>query len=235
MSLDVHDIDVGYGAVQVLYGLSFSAEPGAITCLLGRNGAGKTTTLRAIMSLLPLKSGNIELNGHNISARPASDTASQGIALVPQGRRLFGALSVSENLEVGLMARGKPTSADRKRIRERVLGLFPRLSERLGQTASTLSGGEQQMLATARALCIEPQVLLLDEPTEGLQPSIAALLRDVSRQLADEGVAVILVEQQIDTVMALADHAVLIENGRLIDTLDKSALDRTRLTRHLGV
>lgn len=235
MSLVVNNIDVSYGAVQVLYGFSFSATPGEVTCLLGRNGAGKTTTLRAIMGLLPLGAGQIHLNGDDIGGRLASDTASQGIALVPQGRRLFGALSVSENLEVGLMARGKPTAADRKRIRERVLDLFPRLAERLNQRASTLSGGEQQMLATARALCIEPDVLLLDEPTEGLQPSIAALLRDVSRQLASEGVAVVLVEQQIDTVLALADHAVLIENGRLVESLPGSELSAERLTQHLGV
>ncbi len=235
MTLVVHAIDAGYGAVRVLHQLGFSARAGEVTCILGRNGAGKTTTLRAIMGLLPLDAGAVHLGDEDISALPASETASRGIALVPQGRRLFGALSVSENLDVGLMARRASSTRTDNDIREHVLTLFPRLRERMKQRASTLSGGEQQMLATARALCIEPKVLLLDEPSEGLQPSIAALLRDTTRQLAEDGVAVVLVEQHIDTVLALADKAILIENGRLEKSLAKDQLDATVLSRHLGV
>ncbi len=237
MMLRVESIDVGYGTAQVLYGLSFSAQPGQITCLLGRNGAGKTTTLHALMGLLPLMAGEIRLGSTTISGLAAPDVVKQGIALVPQGRRLFGALSVAENIEIGLMASPKQGKTEHRRNRSRVLELFPRLKERLGQQASTLSGGEQQMLATARALCVEPQVLLLDEPTEGLQPSIAQQLRDVSRELARQGVAVVLVEQHLDTVLELADSAVLIESGRLVRTLSAEQLKNnpSLVTRHLGI
>jgi branched-chain amino acid transport system ATP-binding protein len=235
MSLKVNAIDVAYGSAQVLYQLSFTARPGEVTCLLGRNGAGKSTTLKAIIGLLPLGAGSVFLHDTDIGSTPASATASQGIALVPQGRGLFGGLSVSENLQIGLMARPNRSKADSRLAREKVLALFPRLRERLSQRSSTLSGGEQQMLATARALCNDPAVLLLDEPTEGLQPSIAHLLRDVTRQLAEEGVAIVLVEQHIDTVLDLADHAVLIENGRLTGQLTRSEITAQALTRHLGV
>ena len=235
-ALVVDGIDAGYGPVRVLRGVSFRALPGAITCLLGKNGAGKTTTLRAISGLVPLDAGRVALGERDIGSLPAERVAAEGVALVPQGRRLFGELTVAENLEVGLMAHREGRAA-RARVRERVLGLFPRLAERLGQRAGTLSGGEQQMLATARALATEPRALLLDEPTEGLQPSMMRLIADVALGLVAEGVAVVLVEQRIDAVRELADAAVLIETGRVTGTLSRAEIGAApeRLTRHLGV
>lgn len=230
--LEVQNINVGYDRVQILYDLSLTARPGEILCLLGRNGAGKTTTMKAIMGLLPLRSGSVVLDGEDISKLPAYEVPRRRIAYVPQGRRLFSELTVAENIEIGLMVRDAG-----KQTREKVLDIFPRLRERLDQRAETLSGGEQQMLATARALCIEPQVLLLDEPTEGLQPSMIEQIRQVIVQLKSENVAIILVEQRFDAVLSIADQVAFIENGRNLETMEAATLqqDPSKLTRYLGV
>lgn len=230
--LEVRGIDVAYGQAQILRGLSLAVEPGQIVCLVGRNGAGKTTTMKAIMGLLRLQAGKIMLDGVDLSALPAHEVAKRGVGYIPQGRRLFSELSVAQNLEIGMMTRDSPPA-----VRDRVLNLFPRLRERMDQAAQTLSGGEQQMLATARALCLQPPVLLLDEPTEGLQPSMIDAIRDVIVQMRDKGVAVLLVEQRVDAVLALADQVVFIENGKNVETMDGPAL-RARpetLRQHLGV
>ncbi len=230
--LEVNGIDVAYDRVQVLFGLSLNAKPGEILCLLGRNGAGKTTTMKAIMGLLPLRAGTIRLDGEDLGSLPADEVPKRRVAYVPQGRRLFAELTVAENLEIGLMVRGGG-----REVRERVLDIFPRLRERLTQRAETLSGGEQQMLATARALCIEPQVLLLDEPTEGLQPSMIDQIRQVIVRMKAEGVAIVLVEQRVDAVLSIADRVAFIENGRNVETVDAAELreDTAKLTRYLGV
>lgn len=230
--LEVQGIHAAYGQVQALYGVSFTARAGEILCLLGRNGAGKTTTLKSVMGLLPLSDGRVMLDGDEISSLPAHEVPRRGVGYIPQGRRLFPELSVAENIEIGLMTRGEG-----KATREWVLELFPRLRERLSQAAGTLSGGEQQMLATARALCLRPKVLLLDEPTEGLQPSMIALIRDVVLKMKAEGIAIVLVEQRVDTVMAIADRVVFIENGRDVDRMDAAELqaDPGKLRTYLGV
>ncbi len=230
--LELSAIDTGYGAAQVLRGLSLTIRSGEIHCLLGRNGAGKTTTMQTIMGLLPLWAGTITLDGAGISNLPAHQRPKLGIGYVPQGRRLFSELTVAQNLEIGLMAQGSG-----REIRERVLDLFPRLRERLGQRAQTLSGGEQQMLATARALCLEPKVLLLDEPTEGLQPSMIEAIRSVIVRMRAEGTAVLLVEQRIDAVLSVADRVTFIENGRSRDTVPAESLrrDHAIVERYMGV
>ncbi|MCH8166490.1 MAG: ABC transporter ATP-binding protein [Proteobacteria bacterium] len=207
--LELRAIDCFYGRVQVLRGLSLEARAGEVLCLLGRNGAGKTTTLKAIMGLVPPRAGAIILNGEAISGLPAHQVPRRGVGYVPQGRRLFAELTVAENLEIGLMTRGKGAA-----VRDRVLDIFPHLRQRLRQQAGTLSGGEQQMLALARALCLEPSVLLLDEPTEGLQPSMIAQIREVIGAMRETGVATLLVEQRVDAVLAIADRVAFIENGR---------------------
>lgn len=206
--LQVNQIEVAYDRVQVLFGLSLSVDRGEILCLLGRNGAGKTTTLKSIMGLLPLRQGSITIDNEHISDLPANHRPAKGIAYVPQGRRLFTELSVQQNMEIGLMAGGAG-----RETREYALSLFPRLQERLKQRAETLSGGEQQMLAMARAICTKPQVLLLDEPTEGLQPSMISLIRDVIVEMKSNGVAVVLVEQHVDAVLSVADRVSFIEHG----------------------
>ena len=230
--LRVDDIHVAYGRVQALFGVSFSVAPGEILCLLGRNGAGKTTALKAIMNHLPLMSGRINLGDQVISDLPAEQIPKLGIGYIPQGRRLFAELTVDENLDIGLMARGHGRAT-----KTQVLELFPRLRERLHQQASTLSGGEQQMLALARAFCLEPSVLLLDEPTEGLQPSMIELIRNVVVQKKRDNVAIVLVEQRVDAVISIADRVAFIEDGRSREIVSAATLidDHDRMTRYLGV
>ena len=230
--LTLDAIDAGYANVPVLRGLSLDVAAGETHCVMGRNGAGKSTMLKAIMGLVPVTSGAITLDGARIDQHQAHEIPSQGIGYVPQGRRLFSDLTVAENIEIGLMTRKRGTAT-----RERVLDLFPRLRERLGQTSGTLSGGEQQMLAIARALCLEPKVLLLDEPTEGLQPSMIALIRDTILKLKASGVAIVLVEQRIDAVRAVADRVTFIVNGVAVETLDAATLtpDAEAFRRHVGV
>ena len=232
MMLELHDINAAYGKVQVLHGLSLNVAAGEILCLLGRNGAGKSTTMKAIMGLVPISAGSMQLEGHEITGLPAYRVPKLGIGYIPQGRRLFAEMTVAENLQIGLMTRGKGAE-----VRERVLSMFPRLGERLHQRAETLSGGEQQMLATARALCLEPKVLLLDEPTEGLQPSMISLIRDVVVTLKEQGVAIILVEQRVDAVLEVADRIVFVENGRdaMTVTPDQLRADKGLLQRFVGV
>ncbi|WP_281992114.1 ABC transporter ATP-binding protein [Sulfitobacter geojensis] len=230
--LEVRDIHAAYGDVKTLRGVSFDVQPSEIMCLLGRNGAGKTTALKSVMGLLPISSGSVTLEGEDLATLPPHEIPRRGIGYIPQGRRLFPELSVAENIEIGLMTRGMG-----KDTKEWVLELFPRLRERLKQTAGTLSGGEQQMLATARALCLRPKVLLLDEPTEGLQPSMIALIRDVILKMKAEGFAIVLVEQRVDAVLQVADRVVFIENGMSVASASADDLkkDPEMLARYLGV
>ena len=233
--LKLDAIDVAYGPAQVLRSFSLELRPGEILCLMGRNGAGKTTAMKAIMGLLPLTSGEIRIGDAVASQLPAHQIPELGVGYVPQGRRLFSELTVAQNLDVGLLVRGRTGNTDS--IRDKVLAIFPRLKERLDQKAETLSGGEQQMLATARALCLEPQYLLLDEPTEGLQPSMIASIREVALQMKAEGVGVLLVEQRFDAVLSMADRVAFIENGRSRDVVDVAALksDDSLLQKYVGV
>lgn len=231
-ALTVENIDCFYGQVQVLRGLSFALREGEVLCLLGRNGAGKTTALKAIMGLVPPRAGSIRLGDVELMRLKPHEVPKAGIAYVPQGRRLFAELTVAENLEIGLMARGKG-----RHTREAVLELFPLLRERLGQVSGTLSGGEQQMLAMARALCLEPRVLLLDEPTEGLMPSMIARIREVVAAMRGRGVSTVLVEQRVDAVLAVADRVCFIENGQNRETVPVEAVraDPDFVHRYVGV
>jgi branched-chain amino acid transport system ATP-binding protein len=230
--LAVRGLDCFYGEVQVLHGLNLTLDNGEVLCLLGRNGAGKTTTLKAIMGLLPAASGSIRLEDVDLTGLPAHAVPKAGIAYVPQGRRLFAEMTVAENIEIGLNARKKGAS-----VREAVLDLFPLLRERLKQRSGTLSGGEQQMLAMARALCLEPKVLLLDEPTEGLMPSMIQKIRETVAKLRGMGVSTVLVEQRVDAVLPVADRVAFIENGRNRETVDVEALraDPSAVKRYVGV
>jgi len=231
-ALTIDSIDCFYDKVQVLHGLSLGLARGEVHCLFGRNGAGKTTTLRAIMGQVPVRSGRIVKDGVELSKLPAHEIAKQAVAYVPQGRRLFGDLSVAENLQIGLMARGKGEAT-----REHVLDLFPVLRERLDQRSGTLSGGEQQMLAMARALCVEPDVLLLDEPTEGLMPAMISRIREAVVALREQGVSTILVEQRVDAILDVADRVSFIENGRMKATMDVDHLrqEPELIRRYVGV
>ncbi|MDN2583580.1 ABC transporter ATP-binding protein [Aquibium sp. ELW1220] len=231
-ALAIQSINCFYGDVQVLRDFSLDLRAGEVLCLLGRNGAGKTTALKAIMGLVPVRSGAIMLGDVDLSKLPAHAVPKAGVAYVPQGRRLFAELTVAENLEIGLMARGKGRAT-----RETVLDLFPVLRERLSQRSGTLSGGEQQMLAMARALCIEPQVLLLDEPTEGLMPSMIARIRETVAALRTRGVSTILVEQRVDAVLPVADRVAFVENGqnRRTVSVDELRADPALVRHYVGV
>ena len=231
-ALVISGLDCFYEETQVLYGLNLSLREGEVHCLLGRNGAGKTTTLKAIMGLAPARAGSIKLGGVELTELEPHEVPKAGVAYVPQGRRLFAEMTVAENIEIGLMARGKG-----KAEREAVLDLFPILRERLKQRSGTLSGGEQQMLAMARALCLEPQVLLLDEPTEGLMPSMIAKIRETVAKLRQRGVSTLLVEQRVDAVLPVADRVSFIENGRVRETADLGRLrdDPELVKRYVGV
>jgi branched-chain amino acid transport system ATP-binding protein len=213
--LETRDLDAGYGQTQVLSGLSLAVAEGGITALLGANGAGKTTTLRAICNMMVRMSGEIRFAGAAIAGKATEDIVRLGIGHVPDGRGTFAGLTVEENLRLGAYTR-----RDRDGVAQdfaRVFGYFPRLGERLRQQAGTLSGGEQQMLAIARALMLRPRLLLLDEPSFGLAPilvqEIFAILAAINR---DDHVSMLLVEQNANMALQLADHAYLIETGRIV-------------------
>jgi branched-chain amino acid transport system ATP-binding protein len=232
MMLRVEGLNCFYGNVQVLRDFALELKPSEVLCLLGRNGAGKTTLLRAIMGLVRPRSGRVTLDETDLTALPAHEVPKQGIGYCPQGRRLFSDLTVEENLRVGLMTRDRGGAT-----LERVLALFPILNARLRQRAGTLSGGEQQMLATARALCIEPKALLLDEPTEGLMPSAIATILDTIVRLKAQGVATILVEQRVEAALKVADRILFVENGRSCEivTADILRADPRLLHHYVGV
>ena len=219
MTLVADNLHAAYGPVRVLHGAGLTVAPGEILVLMGRNGAGKSTLLKTLMGLVRPSSGTVTLDATRLDTLPAHAVPHHRLAWVPQGRRLFAELTVAENLTLGLMTNAEPLAT-----RDRALALFPRLSERLPQTAGTLSGGEQQMLAIARALCTGPRVLLLDEPTEGLQPSLVAQIRATIRRLRDTGVATILVESHVEAALALADRITFVETGRTPETLPTADL-----------
>ncbi|WP_395662856.1 ABC transporter ATP-binding protein [Aestuariivirga sp.] len=230
--LELSGVDCYYAEAQVLKDFSLKAEAGEILCLLGRNGAGKTTALKAIMGLVRARRGSIRLDGTELTGLAPHEVPRRGIGYVPQGRRLFSELTVMENLKVGLMTRGSGPE-----VFEHVLSLFPLLKERLAQRAGTMSGGEQQMLAMARALCINPRVLLLDEPTEGLMPAMIERIRQSVLDLKSHGVTTLLVEQRVDAVLPVADRVAFVENGRVTGVVAASALasDRHMIDRYVGI
>ena len=208
--MSVKGFDAFYGRSQALRNFTIDLKGGEVLCLLGRNGAGKTTALKTIMGTVRPASGTLTLDGKDLTGLPAKDIPRAGIGYVPQGRRLFTELTVWENLEIGLMTRNTDISA-----LDHALELFPVLKERMRQRSGTLSGGEQTMLAMARAMCINPSVIMLDEPTEGLMPSAIAGIRDAVVKLRDEGVAVLLVEQRVDAVLSIANRVVFMDHGEI--------------------
>ncbi len=232
MSLTLDQVTCAYGGAVVLHDVSLALEPGQVLCLLGRNGAGKTTTLRAIMGLVRPRAGSIALDGQELTRLRAHEIPRLGVAYVPQGRGLFPFLTVEENLRMGLLVKGTGAEA-----LEWIFALFPVLKERLGQRAGTLSGGEQQMVATARALCTNPTYLLMDEPTEGLMPALVAKLLETVQALKARGVGVMLVEQKVDAALKVADTVALMETGhvRYHGTRDEIASRPAELLKYLGV
>ncbi len=231
MLLELDQVDCFYSDLQVVRSASLQLQSGEVLCLLGRNGAGKTTLLKSIVGLVK-KQGVIKFCGNEIGDFPAHEIPKLGVGYVPQGRRLFSELTVRENLLIGQMTRNNNND-----VFENVFKLFPVLQERLEQESGTLSGGEQQMLAMARAMCIEPAVLMLDEPTEGLMPQMIANIRQAISTLKSQGVGILLVEQRVEAVLSIADRVAFIENGLIKETFDVAELstDKSLLQKYIGI
>ena len=215
--LEVTNLSAGYGQIEVLHGLSFQVPKGQVVTLIGSNGAGKTTTMRALSGMIAPRGGSIRLNGREIGGLDSHEVARSGLAHSPEGRRVFPTLSVEDNLTLGAFPRltGSRPKGDIAADRERAYTLFPRLKERRNQLAGTLSGGEQQMLAMGRALMLRPEILLLDEPSMGLAPKLVEEVFRIIRQLKEEQVTMLLVEQFAMAALGVADHAYVLENGRI--------------------
>jgi branched-chain amino acid transport system ATP-binding protein len=215
--LDVIELRAAYGRVEVLHGLTFGVPKGQLVTLIGSNGAGKTTTLRAISGMLKPQGGSIKLGENEIAGLPSHKVARLGLAHSPEGRRIFPALSVADNLRLGAFTRliGAREKGDIAADIERMYGLFPRLQERRAQLAGTLSGGEQQMLAMGRALMSRPEILLLDEPSMGLAPKLVEGVFETIRRLKQERVTMLLVEQFAAMALDVADYTYVLENGRI--------------------
>ncbi|MBC7785076.1 MAG: urea ABC transporter ATP-binding subunit UrtE [Burkholderiales bacterium] len=230
--LEIQDLNFHYGAVQALYGINMSMPAGQITCVMGRNGVGKTTLLKNIMGVESSSSGSISLGGQPVLGLPANKRARAGLALVPQGRMIFPKLTVEENLTVGLEAR-----ADRKRvIPEMIYETFPILANFRKRNGGDLSGGQQQQLAIGRALAGDPKVLLLDEPTEGIQPNIIQLIGEVLQKLAKErNMAIVLVEQYLDFVREIANSFYVLNRGRVVASGVTAELSEEVVSQHLKV
>ena len=211
--LEIEDLVAGYDAAEILHGLSLSVDQGSITALLGSNGAGKSTLMRTLAGLLTPRRGQIRFGGMAVEALRAHERVKLGIALVPEGRMVFADLTVEETLKVGGYA--QRARSDRAEEMARMYELFPRLAERRRQSAGSLSGGEQQMLAIARALMARPRLLLLDEPTLGLAPKMARFIFELVGTLRSQGLTIVLAEQMVQASLHLADRAFVIENGRM--------------------
>jgi branched-chain amino acid transport system ATP-binding protein len=231
--LEIDEIHVFYDNIEALKGVSLKVETKQIVTLVGANGAGKTTTLRAVSGLLHPRKGEIRLEGESLGDTPPHEIAEMGVLQVPEGRRIFARLTVEENLAMGAFTR-----RDRRLIaedKERMITLFPRLRERLKQVAGTLSGGEQQMVATARALMGRPRVLLMDEPSMGLSPVMVEQVFETIRTINEQGVTVLLVEQNALMALSIADYAYVMESGRIVlsgsgkDLLDDEKVQRAYL------
>jgi urea transport system ATP-binding protein len=230
--LAADNIDLYYGASHILRRVSVIAEKGAVTCVLGRNGVGKTSLMRAVIGLQPIRAGRITWEGRDITAMPPHERARHGLALVPQGREIFPRLTVQENLETGLA----PLPRQKRRIPDEIFSLFPVLRDMLRRRGGDLSGGQQQQLAIARALVMQPRLLILDEPTEGIQPSIIKEIERVIRELARRGdMAILLVEQYFEFARALAHRYVVMERGEVVLSGDAHDMVESDVRRYLTV
>jgi urea transport system ATP-binding protein len=230
--LKIDAIDLYYGASQALHGVSAAAERGKVTCILGRNGVGKTSLIRAISGLTPTRAGSLTFDGVDLTRLSTAQRARQGIALVPQGREIFAQLTVEENLKTGFATLPRKD----RHFPDDIFELFPVLKSMLNRRGGDLSGGQQQQLAIARALVMRPKLLLLDEPTEGIQPSIIKDIERVIALLRDRGsIAIVLVEQYFDFAKRLADNFIVLDRGRTVLAGDRNLLETSDVRSHLTV
>jgi urea transport system ATP-binding protein len=235
--LEVRGLDVAYGESQILWDVSLEVETGSVVCLMGRNGVGKTTFLKSIMGLLPARAGRITLDGVDLAGRRPEERAAAGIGYVPQGREVFPNLTVRENLRIGELGRrsrrnGHSGSFDDL---DRVFELFPKLKSLLGRKGGVLSGGEQQQLAIARVLLARPKLLLLDEPTEGIQPSVILQIEDAIERIKGQGISVLLVEQYLEFAWRLASFYAIMRKGTIVSRGATANLRHDMVREHLTV
>ncbi len=228
--LTASGLRVSYGQSEVLHGLDFTVAPGEIVAVLGRNGMGKSTLMKSLIGLIPAKSGEIRLKDADLTKLKSSKRVAQGVAYVPQGRMIFSTMTVQENIETGLFVRGKA------RVPEHLYELFPVLKEMRHRRGGNLSGGQQQQLAIARALATDPSVLLLDEPTEGIQPSIILELGRTLKRIRDErNLSIVVSEQVLAFALAIADRILVLEGGRIVHQAPRAEIDEEKVARFLAV
>ena len=228
--LRVADLHVGYGQSEVLHGLDFTVAPGEIVVVVGRNGMGKTTLMKSLIGMAPVRRGRIELNGEDIARLSSHQRVAKGMAFVPQGRMIFSTMTVQENIETGLFVHSTP------RVPPDIYALFPVLQEMRARRGGNLSGGQQQQLAIARALATSPKVLLLDEPTEGIQPSIILELARTLKRVRDErGLSIVASEQVLSFALDIADRVLVLEGGNVVHEDARADVDEEKVARYLAV
>lgn len=234
-SLLVEGLSASYGSVPAIEDVSLRIAPGSIVTLLGVNGAGKSTVIKAICGLLRARAGTVRLFGESVTGLSPDRMLRKGLAVVPEGRRLFGAMTFRENLELGAYSRSDAAAV--RRDMERVLGLFPELRDRLSTVVGTFSGGQQQMVAVARALMSAPRILMLDEPTIGLAPVVVDRIMDLIREIAASGIDILLIEQNAEVALGVADRAYILEAGRVIAEDDAALLAQSEFVKkaYMGI
>jgi urea transport system ATP-binding protein len=227
---DVRNLNVAYGQSRVLHGIDLCVAPGEIVAVVGRNGMGKSTLMKSLMGVIPSKSGEVVIDGTDVAAMPSHARVKRGLAYVPQGRQIFGTMTVEENIETGRVVTGKSD------IPDEIYSLFPILAEFGKRRGGNLSGGQQQQLAIARALASDPKILLLDEPTEGIQPSIIKDIAKVLKEIRDlRNLCIVVCEQMLSFVLDIADRVLVIENGRIVHTNSNGQIDEASIARFLAV
>jgi urea transport system ATP-binding protein len=228
--LDVRNLNAAYGQSQVLHGVNFAAMPGEIIALVGRNGMGKSTLMKSLIGVMPLRFGQILVDGADITTLPAHARVKRGLSYVPQGRQIFGTMTVRENIETGLVVTG------RTKVPDEIYSLFPVLKEFEKRRGGNLSGGQQQQLAIARALASDPKILLLDEPTEGIQPSVIKDIAKVLKQIRDmRDLCIVVCEQVLSFILDVADRILVIENGRVVHSDTRDHVDEAAIAQFLAV
>lgn len=228
--LEVTDLHVAYGQSEVLHGLDFTVQPGEIIAIMGRNGMGKTTLMKSLMGIVPASGGGIAIDGADVTRMKTHKRVASGFGYVPQGRAIFSTMTVKENVETGLSSTGETSVPDD------IYELFPVLVEMAGRRGGNLSGGQQQQLAIARALATKPKVLLLDEPTEGIQPSIIREMARVLRRIRDDrGLSIVVSEQVLSFALDVADRVLVLENGRVVHDAPREGIDEARVSKFLSV